>query len=308
MILSKFMGEVRGGSIPRGMVFKCRDRALADEYVAQIAKRLGLSVSPRDSVAAAVKDASRPNLFGGSEALFVVRDDAEFARDKANWKALSSVSSNYVAAIYDWDAVKAPMAEEFDAVEFPLMDKGVLANHVCAAVDIGPQRAEQLAASCGCQLGWAMLECDKVRQYAQAAECSEAEAYDALWPRGFLGAGVFDGRFQFINSFVLGNARETFGSAEASGGLDLINLLYMQLKSMYMVDCCSNSKNPVADTGLNWNQIKAYRYKKRKVKTRNIPKLLSALQAVESGVKMGNVPQDCAIRYFLVRNFHWVLY
>lgn len=280
-------------------VFWCEDRSMADVYLRQMETQYGLTKCPRNTMAEAIREANAPSLFGGGNQLFVVRDDEAFAKDERGWQALMGVKNNYVVGIYAMDK-KSAFANAVDAVRFTKIDKKVLAQFMvmpACGLDLG--RATTLTEACDGLYGLCMLECDKVNNLAQAQGWATDRAFDVLMERGQLGIDQTNGTYQFVNSFVLGDDKGTFGALEVADTMGYLGLLYMQCKSMFLVQANANSKNLVADTGLTWNQINAYRYKRHTITIGALPKVMAWTQRVESGIKLGKVPMEFALRYLL---------
>lgn len=280
-------------------VFWCEDRSMADVYLEQMCFLYKLTKAPRATVAEAIREANAPSLFEGSQTLYVVRDDDAFAKDEKGWRALTSLTQNVVVAIYTADK-KKEFANAVDAVWFKKADKNVLAEYVISAnYGIERQRALWLAEACDCLYGLCALECDKVVGLAQAKGIGVDEAFDALASQGQLGLSKENGAFTFVNSFVLGDANGTFGALADSEPMGYLGLMYMQCKSMYLVNANAASKNICADTGLTFNQINAYRHKRHTIRPEALPKVMAWTQRVESGIKLGRVPIEFALRYLL---------
>lgn len=287
------------GELRHWYVFWCEDRSMADVYVAQMCQAYGLAKAPRATVAEAIREANAPSLFDGSSTLYVVRDDESFAKDEKGWEALKGVGRNVVVAIYTADK-KVAFANATDAVLFKKADKQVLANYVLAPTyGISQQRALWLAEACDCLYGLCALECEKVVGLAQATGMGVDEAFDALASQGQLGLDKENGAFTFVNSFVLGDADGTFGALDGAEPMGYLGLMYMQCKSMYLVSANAASKNICADTGLTFNQINAYRHKRHTIRPESLPYVMALTQRVESGIKLGRVPVEFALRYLL---------
>ena len=287
------------GELRHYYVFWCEDRSMADVYIAQMCQAYGLAKAPRATVAEAIREANAPSLFEGASTLYVVRDDEAFAKDEKGWKALTEVERNVVVAIYTADK-KTVFANATDAVLFKKADKQVLANCVIAATyGISQQRALWLAEACDCLYGLCLLECEKVVGLAREMGIGVDGAFDALASQGQLGLDKENGAFTFVNSFVLGDAEGTFGALDGSDPLGYLGLMYMQCKSMYMVSANASSKNICADTGLTFNQVNAYRHKRHTIRPESLPYVMALTQRVESGIKLGKIPMEFALRYLL---------
>ena len=280
-------------------VFWCEDRSMADVYLGQMRSQYGLAVAPRATVADAIREASAPSLFDGASTLYVVRDDEAFAKDERGWEALMGLTQNVVVAIYTADK-KSAFANATDAVWFRKATKQVLGECVIApAIGLDAQRATWLAEACDCLYGLCMAECNKVSNLANALGVDVARAFDMLASQGQLGLSKENGAFAFVNSFVLGDPRGTFGALAEADVMGYLGLMYAQCKSMYLVNANAGSQSIVADTGMTWNQINAYRHKRHTIRPEALPKVMAITQRVESGIKLGRVPMDVALRYLL---------
>lgn len=280
-------------------VFWCEDRSMADVYLAQMEKAYGLTKCPRATMAEAIREANAPSLFGGGNNLYVVRDDEAFAKDEKGWQALMALQNNCVVGIYTADK-KAQFANATDAVLFKKAETDVIANYVVMpCCGISQQRAIALVGACDNLYGLCLSECDKVNHLAKAMGVGADEAFDLLNEAGQLGLDRENEAFRFVNSFVLGDAEGTFGALESAEPMGFLGLMYMQCKSMYLVGANAGSKNLVADTGLTYNQINAYRYKRHTIPLGQLPKVMAWTQKVESGIKLGRVPMELALRYLL---------
>lgn len=287
------------GELRHYYVFWCEDRSMADVYVAQMCQAYGLTKCPRETMAEAIREANAPSLFGGGSNLYVVRDDDAFAKDERGWNALMGVGANVVVGIYNADK-RTQFANYVDAVRFPKTDAKVLAEYVMAPkYGIGVARAKALAEACDCLYGLCELECGKIADYAREMGVGPDQAFDALNEAGQLGLDKENGAYQFVNSFVLGDREGTFGALQDADPMGYLGLLYMQCKSMYLVASNANSKNLVEDTGLTYNQINAYRYKRHTIPLGKLPEVMAWTQRVESGIKLGKVPIEVALRYLL---------
>lgn len=287
------------GELRHQYVFWCEDRSMADVYVGQMAKEYGLAKVTKATVAEAIREANAPSLFDGSNTLYVVRDDDAFAKDEKGWNALMALDKNVVVAIYTADKRKE-FANAVDAVLFKKADKQVLAKYVIGPTyGIDQPRALWLAEACDCLYGLCALEGEKVVGLSHALGIGVNEAFDALAEQGQLGLSKENGAFTFVNSFVLGDAEGTFGALAEADPMGYLGLMYMQCKSMYLVNANASSKNICADTGLTFNQINAYRHKRHTIRPDALPKVMALTQRVESGIKLGRIPMEFALRYLL---------
>lgn len=292
----------RNEPLRHSYVFWCEDRSMADVYLAQMERAYGLTRCPRATMAEAIREANQPTLLGGGDKLFVVRDDDAFARDERGWKDLSGVSQNVVIGIYTADK-RTAFANAVDAVRFNKIGVPVLARMVSKAGGIGPSLAEALAKACDSLYGLCMAECDKIRRLAAVTGVTPDQACRTLFEKGQLGLAKGKDSFQFVNSYVLGDAKGTYSVLADADAMGFLMLMFMQCKSMYLVGANAGSPNICKDTGMTFSQVNAYRHKRHVIRLEALPKVMAWAQRVESGIKLGRIPTDLALRYFLARTW-----
>jgi len=276
-------------------------------YINKIAEVTGRTVERTDSVAFALR--KRTGLIP-RPTLYVVRDDKEFMQAENAWDEIDALLGDKMLIFQITTVDKRTKFYNFfkdKVVTFNYMDVDVLYKYVQKEISLSDEHTEQLIMLCEQNYGRILLEIDKVQQYTQETNVAPDEAFSRLVEDGTIHRPPTDAIFAFTDAVLRADPYRAYMLLEdckaiGEPSLRLISVLYTNMKRVLQVQTCASS-DVCATTGLSQWDVKCAKKNLGFWGGADLVQFLKVLQAVEKGIKTGEVDDAVAVEYALSHIF-----
>ena len=306
MTLLELKNDFMSNNIKHFYIFVGSEVGIMNIYLAQLSKLTGYPVTRKDTMAEVYANFSADSLFGSSTGLYVVRDDKDFMKaDKSFDNFISDIGDNYVVMLCEKLDSRLKFGKYFkdETVVFEKLSTMVLMNYIKKECDLSERNREILSNKVSNSFDVAMLECDKIRQYAQACGISVDESMKVLLDKGVISSEEQIDVFTWVDS-ILKRQRELafkrYSMLRDNGvdGVNMLGTLYNSWKNVLLVTVCEDEDVPNT-TGLDSKQV----YFASKVKGKYTPQeLVSGLKLISqtvSDIKNGVVDEMYSVPYVM---------
>lgn len=244
--------------------------------------------------------------------LYVVLNDIDFA----NWSTqriqtvINRLDDDTLVVCYEQELPNTTLFKEFSeyATWFPRVKQNIAVQFIDDNLHLLQSSKEDLAYNCDCDYGTILLECDKIKNYSQAANVSEQEAYETLKLHNQLVTRV-DGfnaelfmndlliqDLQMINYWyrvIVPNHIDDFWVSLSYIFYNILIAYYIKQYGYY-----EGSKKSYA-SGLPWNRTKQIRDLNIRYTPPQLITLAYNVCDMDSKVKSGKLPMDNVFDYFM---------
>lgn len=311
MDLKTIQQQIINHDLDKVLIFHGEEIAVLDIYVKKIIECLGNDVVKCDTVAQAYSKINQRRISSNSR-VFIIRDDMEFVKADKEWlkvfKAVEKTGDNLILIFNKLDKRgKFYKHNQERLCEFEKLGMSVLCSYIEKLVpSISQAHKEQLVEICQYSYSRIILECDKIKHWANITGLNCDRAYVDLLDRGVIYKPIGDITFKFTDSILTRNkkyAAEYLLQAKAVGESEILTLsvLYNGFRQILLVQGLGrDASEPSKRTGLTPWQVKLA---KEKMGHYTIPELLDALKIIrkaERGIKLGQIDSDIAVEYVMV--------
>ena len=311
MDVATLKAKIKSKQIPNYLIFIGPEWKVQQIYIQQIAKVMKLEVVRLDSYRE-VYSKIRSNALISSSKLFVVRDDTELLlNDKiATQSILSALQSNlFIHILTTVDKRKKYYKDNQDRiVDFEPLSDSALKKYIKREVNLSDDNCQRLIEICEHDYGRCLLEIDKIKITANVPEFRDVSKdgiflellddgtiyqppYDAIWD---LTDAILDRKVN--TAFNLLEKAYAYGEAT----MVMLSVLYNNAKAVLQVQSYSGS-NVSKGTGLTGWQIKNAKKHVGKYRDSELVRMMRIIQQTESGIKTGQIEDEMAMPYLLVR-------
>ena len=311
MDVATLKAKIKSKQIPNYLIFIGPEWKVQQIYIQQIAKVMKLEVVRLDSYRE-VYSKIRSNALISSSKLFVVRDDTELLlNDKiATQSILSALQSNlFIHILTTVDKRKKYYKDNQDRiVDFEPLSDSALKKYIKREVNLSDDNCQRLIEICEHDYGRCLLEIDKIKITANVPEFRDVSKdgiflellddgtiyqppYDAIWD---LTDAILDRKVN--TAFNLLEKAYAYGEAT----MVMLSVLYNNAKAVLQVQSYSGS-NVSKGTGLTGWQIKNAKKHVGKYRDSELVRMMRIIQQIESGIKTGQIEDEMAMSYLLVR-------
>lgn len=311
MELQNMQQQIINKDIDKILIFHGEEIAILDIYVNKIIEALGYDVVKCDTVIQAYSKLNQRRI-SSAPRLFIVRDDMDFVKADKEWikvfKAAEKTGNTLLLIYNKLDKRGKFYKHNLDRLcEFEKLGMSVLCSYIEKLVPaISQSHKEQLVEICQQSYSRIMLECDKIKHWADITGLNCDRAYVDLLDRGVIYKPVGDITFKFTDSILTRNKREAIkylSQAKSIGESEILTLsvLYNGFRQILLVQGLGrDASEPSKRTGLTPWQVKLA---KEKMGHYSIPELIDALKVIrksEKGIKTGQIDPDIAVEYVMV--------
>ena len=311
MDVATLKAKIKSKQIPNYLIFTGPEWKVQQIYIQQIAKVMKLEVVRLDSYRE-VYSKIRSNALISSSKLFVVRDDTELLlNDKITSQSiLSALQRNlFIHILTTTDKRKKYYKDNQDRiVDFEPLSDSALKKYIKREVNLSDDNCQRLIEICEHDYGRCLLEIDKIKITANVPEFRDVSKdgiflellddgtiyqppYDAIWD---LTDAILDRKVN--TAFNLLEKAYAYGEAT----MVMLSVLYNNAKAVLQVQSYSGS-NVSKGTGLTGWQIKNAKKHVGKYRDSELVRMMRIIQQTESGIKTGQIEDEIAMPYLLVR-------
>lgn len=297
-------------------VFVGSEIGIMNIYLNQMSKVLNVPLIRADSVMSIYSNCTTRSMFGNVAGLYVIRDDKEFTKLEDFYQRLSNdlLPGNVVVLLFDKIDSRLKFGKYFKdkTVEFEKLTPSILKNYLLRELALSNQNLDKLIDLCEGSYDMCLLEIDKIKQYMQYPHhtdlafekgmSADASFLDLL-TQGIIYQPVETDVFKFTDAVCnrqVNKALELEGVLRNSknSAINLLGTLYNSLKSIMLIQCCSEG-NVGEITGLDNKQIYFNKKYCGKYRTSELVEAVKLVGKTVDDIKSGRIEDDYATRYVL---------
>ena len=272
-------------------------------YLEQMSKVYGMPITRADSVSSIYKQCTTKSLFGNTDGFYVIRDDTDFMKHEDIYQTIASkIKKNVIVLLYEKIDSRLKFGKFFkeSIVDFEKLAPNILNNYLMRE-GLSLESAAELSNKVSGSYDMAMLEVDKIKQFASVAGKSVDDSFKALVDSGVIYQPQESTVFDLADAICSGDARKSvkFSQILADNKVSAINILgtlYNSMKTILLIQCCE-SRDVCVVTGLDNKQVY---FNKKYVGVYSTADLVYAVQFIAkviSGIKSGWIDEQYAVRY-----------
>lgn len=304
MTVNDIKKQIKANNIQPFYVFTGAEIEAQRIYINKISEVTSKPINRIDSVKEAFN--KRASIFKTSF-VYVCRDDGEFWKTATEISVIEELLGDNILILQMTGIDKRSKASKLYAdrtATFEYMDADVLYKYVHRVCSLSDEATFNLIDICENDYSRILLEADKISTYAQACNIDADEAFLNLTEDGTISRPPKDAIFDFVDAFLRADIRRAFDLLQdckdiGEPSLRLISVLYGNIKRVLQVQACED-RDVCKVTGLSAWDVKLARQTAGAWGIGDLVFFLKALQAIEQGVKTGEVEDSEAIDYFMV--------
>lgn len=285
-------------------LFHGTERGVMKIYLKEISNKLSVPISPTDSLADVYSDLGG-SLFGVARQIYVVYEDKNISKLGKSLEELESdLGDSYLVMVYDKIDGRSSVFKELSdcSVVFEPLSQSVLVSYIRKACPLNVNNANALATIAGGSYDTAMLECDKINQYAQHTDRDvdtvfkkfvDEDAYDITCQKT-----VFDFT-DAVMSKQMSKAYSLYQGLRENdvNAVSILGTLYSSMKNTLLVQICEGDVCEV--TGLS-SGVAYYAGKyKGKYGAGKLVETVRLIARVTEDIKNGMIDEQYAVPYIL---------
>lgn len=303
MTVNDVKKQIKANQVQPFYVFTGAEIEAQRIYINKISEVSGKQIKRIDSVKQALN--KRASILKVSN-VFVCRDDLEFWKSATTPDVLVELLGDNILILQMTDIdkrIKASKLYTDSIITFDYMDADVLYKYVQKECRLNEQNTFDLIDICESDYSRVLLETDKINTYAQAQGISKDESFKELLQEGTISRPPKDAIFDFVNAFLRADISEAFRLLQdckeiGESSIRIISVLYSNVKRVLQVQTCESQDISKA-TGLSQWDIKCARQFLGAWQSQDLVFFLRTLQAIEQGVKMGEIEEGISLDYLM---------
>ena len=296
MELGALKKQIQSKQVQGVYVFVGEEWAVQKLYIQQMAKATKMPVAYMDTSILVLQRIAKGALVNTPK-IYVVLEDSEYQTNEKLQESLNhSAGKNIVILSY----VKADKRKKIfkDAVSFDRLEPNVLKKYIKKEVDLTDKEISELINICEGDYGRCLLECDKIRMYAEYSHVDHSQAYNKLVDEGTIHLPEVDATFQFVDC-VLRRNKEAFSIVPKGNTLGVLQLLHNNVKAVLAIQLC-RGKDVEKTSGIDSRQIYFARQKTGWYDNKKLQEILRTIQNVQQGIVTGKIDEQFALEYLMV--------
>ena len=242
--------------------------------------------------------------------LYVCTDDKTFLKAEKAWdKVEEFIGDSTLILVYNDLDKRTKFYKYFKDViiSFDALTDAMLLKYLRDELEAGDYTGRWLARICCGSYGRLLLECDKVRQYADAEGIAQEQALKTLLETGVIHTPPEDAIFDYTAAVLRGDRAEAYRLLEdcralGEPALRLLLVLYRAVRNTLQVNSCE-SADVEAVTGLSQWEVKQARSYKSSFPNVALVGFLNIISETEQNIKRGLMPDDLAVDYVMQKIF-----
>lgn len=315
MKLHELQQQIISKSLDKLYIFYGEEVGIMDVYLNKIYSIVNANVVRVETVQEAYVKMGQKKLSGGPRC-FVVRDDKEFFKNDKVWNkvfGLVNNSSDFLILVYSsMDKRSKFYKQNTDKLtEFEKLSAEMLSKYVIKELPtMSAKAAIQLAEMCECNYNRIMLECNKIKTYADSFSSFDGSvnyesAFNTLVEQGIIYQPIGDITFKFTDAILTRNFGATAeylrqARLKAEPEIMVLSILYNGFKQILMVQGLGKDQSePVKRTGLTAWQVKLAKEKQGHYSISELVNALKVIRFAEKGIKTGQLETDVSLEYVI---------
>lgn len=248
------------------------------------------------------------------ERCFIVRDDKDYLKQEKVWDKIElgmAGKTDKLILIFTAMDKRSKFYKTFDKkmTEFEHLSADLLSKYIGGRLPgIAHPTAVRIADICECDYNRAMMECDKVKQYAESiGDTNYTSSAAMLLMTGVIYKPIGDITFQFTDSIALRQYDKVGmyldqARRKSEPEIMVLSVLYNTFKHILMVQGLgTDQSDPCKRTGLTPWQVKLAKEKQGHYTLSELLNALVVIREAEKDVKTGRLDIDIALEYVILK-------
>lgn len=241
-------------------IFTGNEIGIMNIYLNQINKVSGLPIVRADSFLSIYSKCTNRSMFGVSNNIYVIRGDADFAKQEKVWPGIKTdIKNNIIVLLYDKLDSRLKFTKFFkdDIVEFEQLTPSVLKTYIKKSIELNDTNVSKLIEVCNGSYDVCMLEIEKIKSYQNCTETADANiCFQRLIADGTIYQPESTDVFQFVDLVCKRKSLEAFKSLDVlhnnnTSDINILGTLYSALKTIMLIQSCEDRKGICETTGLD---------------------------------------------------------
>lgn len=310
MDVSALKAKMKSGQLPSYLIFSGDEWKVQQIYINQIAKVTGKEIKRVDDVTE-IFNQLRNRSFIQKPRIYIVRDDKELMQNEKLQQTIESVlADNMLIHLLTTVDKRTKFYKTYKdiIVEFERLTDAILTKYIKKEINLSDKNCEILIDVCEHDYGRILLEIDKIRYYALAAEIDGYdmgwdEAFENLLEDGTIYEPPYDAIFDLVDAILDRNVNKTFNLlqqayAVGEATMVMLSVLYTNAKALLQVQTYKGD-NITKATGLTSWQISKVRHHVGKYSEKDLIYIVQLVHKVANGIKTGRMEDEFAMQYLL---------
>ena len=314
--------QIKDGQLCPFYIFTGEEIEAQRRYIEKIADVTNRTVTRVDTVADVLR--YKQGLIKVPR-LFVVMDDKDFMTAEKAWDSIEDLLKDKMLILQISVLDKRLKFSKHFAdkiVTFHYMTNDVLYKYVQKECKLSDKNTETLIQICGNDYSRILLEIDKIKQYENGQRAVDSDivneplttskrAVDQIFEKLVYDGTIYrqpeDAIFKFVDAVLKASPERAYRLLEDCKAIDesslaILTVLYNNFKRVLQVQSCTSS-DICKSTGLTSKEVAIARKNTGYYNTADIVDFLRFIQAVERGIKTGEVGETEAVEYALTHIF-----
>ena len=289
-------------------IFTGTEIGIQQIYLQQMSNKLSLPIVRADSVAQIYDECTERTMFGSSANLYVIRGDTDITKAEKVYPTLEKdIGENVIVLEYDKIDSRLKFGHYFKdrTVAFDKLAISVLKSYIKKASNLSDSSAEELSNKVSLSYDMAMLETDKINQYASSKGISADDSMQHLIQTGVIFQPQEYNVFQLTDAVCRRDVNESIRiahilKANNIPSVNILGTLYNSLKTVLLIQCCEGS-DICNITGLDNRQVYFNKkYINRYYSDGELVNAIKLLARVVDDIKTGKIDDDISVEFSLL--------
>lgn len=302
--LKKELGE---GKLQGLYIFFGEEYYVMNEYVKKIVESSGKEKRYIDTIGDITKYFNNKNIFN-TNYVYICNDDKDILSSDHLWSVLRENKGNNIVILKFTNLDKRSKFykenEEF-ITEFEKLGNEILVKHAINKIGLNQGNAQKLANRCNDNYGLMMLNGDKIQLLSKILGVNVDRSFEICVKDGLIPITLTNLGTEFVDCLLYKEYENIFFFKDLliRGGeplLQLVSLLYTNIRNVFLVQSCKKGENITQKTGLGNYLVDLTKSKVGIYKTESLKKGLISLRKAEAGLKMGTISEEDFFDDFLI--------
>lgn len=310
MELNELMRDMAQNNMPHFNIWFGEEQKIIDLYLEKVAS-LGYKLVYADSVRFVVDQIGRKSL-DKSNKCYVVTEDTDFSKAEGRWSEIADrfIKSNHVLVCRYANinkTIKFYRQNSPHITEFKHLDTNILLNYINREIQgITTENAEDLAGRCSNDYGRILLECNKIKSYADLNKVDFNESYEMLLEDDGIYSEIGDITFKLTDAVLKGDIDNSFkyldqANRKGEPAIMIASILYNGFRNQLAYKGLGKDKREAGKrTGLTGWQIKQCTDQSEGYSMKEAERNMLFCQGVEVGIKTGKLDFDNVLDYLVL--------
>lgn len=313
MELRELMNKISSVDIPNYLIFFGEEQRIIDDYIQQIRKSIDHNYIICENIQSVFNMTRRKTLDKRSR-IFVVINDFDFTKNEGAWEIVQkqfNKSKDFLIIRYNTLSKKESFYKKNQrfCVQFSHLSNEVLQLYISRILpDLSGENASNLIEYCANDYGRILLECDKIKQYAESINVDDANiCFAGLDEQGLFHKEIGDITFELTNAVLGGypeKSIEKLDEAKRKGesATTIATILYNGFRNLLAYQGLgSNKQDAIERTGMSKGELYGCTKNVGGYSISEVKRNMLLCQEAEVSIKMGKTDEDMALEYIVLK-------